>query len=212
MDNIFEKIGIYDFWGTLVPGFIGITIYNLQNENLFKLDSEQSFLYSLVIYVVISYIIGIILHEVGNFVQNHIVYRNDKEPYDVYLLDDCMIFNDIEKELYKKSYLKWLNKNSIEQETAKNSCRLFFNYCDYYIENKSKSAKAKKMQALYGMSRSLFVLFFLITLFNLFKTNFLNFFVDSVLTIILYNRMKRFNIIRLKVVMRTFYLINRKIK
>lgn len=209
MDNIFEKIGIYDFGGTLMPGFIGIIIYNLQNGSIFKLDSEQSFLYSLVVYIVLSYILGTILHEAGNFIQNYIVYRNGKEPCDVYLLDDCKILNDVEKEIYKKLYLKWSKKNNIKQDLTKNSCRLFFNYCDYYIENKSKCAKAKKMQALYGMARSLFVLFLVISLINLFRTNYINFFIDLFLTIIFYNRMKRFNIIRLKVVMRTYYLVTK---
>lgn len=94
--------------------------------------------------------------------------------------------------------------NNIDHE----NCRLFFNYCDYYIEKSGKDLKAKKMQFLYGMSRSVFTMFITQIILNILVLNKMYLIIDILLAIIFLYRTKRFNEIRLKVVLRTFYLEN----
>lgn len=203
MDKIFEKFGVYDFWGTFVPGFIGMILNILWYNHAY--DSSYSISKNLVIIIAFSYLLGCTYHEIGHVIQK-IVYVSKGEPYDRYLLDNCNILNRSEKNVYIDLFNKWANKNLDNNNINQERCRLFFNYCDYYIEKSGKDLKAKKMQSLYGMSRSVFTMSIILIFLNIIVFNKLNLVISILLAIIFLYRTKRFNEIRLKVVLRTYYL------
>lgn len=202
MDNIFEKFGVYDFWGTFVPGFIGMILYILWYN--FSYESSYSVSKNLIIVVTCSYLLGCVYHEIGHAIQK-IIYTGKGEPFDRYLLDNCNILNKTEKDVYIDLFNKWAVGN-LDRDIDHESCRLFFNYCDYYIEKLGKDRKAKKMQSLYGMSRSIFTMSITLNLLSIYVFNIANLIISILLAIIFLYRTKRFNEIRLKVVLRTFYL------
>lgn len=228
MDKLFDKLGLYDFWGTFIPGFIGVIVLTNVLEYL-NINSvlHLNFDYTLVFYIVYSYLLGVLLHELGHFVQDNIIYRknpfpiiclprNHGEPYDTFLDNENHFFSSEEKKLYDCFFQEWQQANNITPDNTHRNTRLFFDYCNYFIEREKKDVKAAKMQSLYGMSRSLFVFFGLLTIaiypssiYFHSDSPILNIiFLSLCATIIFYIRMKRFNIIRLKVVMRTF-LVNK---
>ena len=227
MDKLFDRLGLYDCWGTFVPGFIGITLVYLITGYL---KNDESILKSvdcnIVICIVCAYLLGIFLHEIGHFFQEYIIYRKKKfkiknfissygEPMDSFLDDDSKYLSFEEKSLYIKLYNNWIEENHITVQNNNTATKLFFNFCDYYIEQKGKNSKSAKMQSLYGMSRSLFV-FFIMMSFLLYPYSLIlqsNRPIRGILvfciasSVVLCFKVKRFNIIRLKVVMRT-YLVN----
>lgn len=226
MDKLFDKLGLYDFWGTFVPGFIGMTVFlNVLGYLQGKASITVHLDYNLLLFVVYSYLLGLFLHELGHLLQNNIIYRkvpfpiinlprNCGEPFDTFLDKlDCS-FSAEEKSVYGKFFRKWKDENQVVIEDNHASARLFFNYCDYVIEQKGKNTKAAKMQSLYGMSRSLFVFFGLLSIaifpYSVYISSDVcvwNIELLSVIsTILFYVRMKRFNVIRLKVVLRTFFV------
>lgn len=226
MDNLFDKMGLYDFWGTFVPGFIGGTVFlnileYLKGEDVYQFEMGLSF----VVYIIYSYLLGIFLHEIGHFIQDRIIYRtkplpivnkfqNSGEPFDVFLDKNSLFLSEEEKNKYMDLFQQWCEEHEIPPNVWSELPRFFFNYCDYYIEQNGGNTKASKMQSLYGMSRSLFVFFGLLTvgltcyLYPIINTSMKKVGPLIVLCFIamamFYNRMKRFNIIRLKVVMRTY--------
>lgn len=226
MDKFFDKLGLYDFWGMFFPGFIGMIVFtNVLAYINKKPVIDLSFNDSALFYLVYSYLLGVILHEVGHFLQDKVIYRhspfpiinrprNHGEPFDTFLDHADNSFSPEEKKLYYNFFEKWQSKNDIVTCNPHYSVRLFFNYCDFLIEKKGKNTKAAKMQSLYGMSRSLFVFFGLLTFFiypyskiissnvNVWKITLLSCFA----TVIFGIRMRRFNVIRLKVVLRTFWI------
>lgn len=224
MDNLLDKLGVYDFWGTFVPGFIGTSVfYFIRTYLVSKEIYNNNFKINIIIYIVFSYLLGIILHEVGHFVQNKIVYgklisafwKQSKitgEPFDIFLDDNCNTLTLSEKSLCLSYFQQWQNENKIIIPKTTESYRLFFNYCDYYISQKGLGSKPGKMQSLYGMSRSLFVFFGLLSTlifpYSLYcqSTKRIDYLIISsvLITIVFYFRMKRFNEVRLKSVMRTY--------
>lgn len=224
MDNWLDKLGIYDFWGTFFPGVVGISILYFvrvyfSSENIYAYD----FKYDLVMYIVFSYLLGIILHEIGHFIQNRIIYgkvlsvlwkkpKMAGEPFDIFLDDNCNILSLPEKKLYLGCFKEWQKTNEIDSSQNTEATHLFFNYCDYYVSQKGLDIKPRKMQSLYGMSRSLFVFFSLLSImifpYSLYcqSTKRIDYVIvlNLLIAIIFYFRMKRFNEVRLKSVMRTY--------
>lgn len=206
MDSLLSQLGLYDFWGTLFPGLVGITILIPILPDRMTQENEQVFWHSLIIYIIASYLLGILLHETGHWAQEKILYKKLKkngEPCDNFLLDNSELKTD-EKEVYLELYVKWAQSKHLPLTPTRSTCRLFFNYCDYYIQSKKNHAQASRMQSLYGMSRSLFVYFFIMLPVFFYKLYFVAAFMSFVVSLIFLNRAYRFNLIRLKVVMRTY--------
>ena len=202
MDTILDKLGVYDFWGTFFPGLVGMIILRICGLDLIDYGKEKYLVYIVIVIMSLSYLLGIILHELGHFVQDHFIYKNG-EPCDNFLLHNSIFYED-EKKIYLKLYTKWAKKNQIDKELDKKICRLFFNYCDYYISKNNNHIQSTKMQSIYGMSRSLFIFFGVIAVCGLIKLQLHIFIVSLSLLLLFYFRTIRFNEIRLKVVMRTY--------
>ena len=67
MDNLFDKMGLYDFFGILIPGmfFLGaMIVIDLPILDVFYVpDSGTVFV---ILFVVFSYILGSLIQEVGS--------------------------------------------------------------------------------------------------------------------------------------------------
>lgn len=94
MNKIFEKFGVYDFWGTFVPGFIGMVL-NILWVN-FSYELSYSINKNFIIVIACSYLLGCFYHEIGHIIQK-IIYIGKGEPFDRYLFNNCSILNKTEK-------------------------------------------------------------------------------------------------------------------
>ena len=201
MEKIFDKLGVYDFWGTFFPGLVGLLVIDLCFFDLNSYIDNFKVGYELVVFVTFSYLLGIVLHEIGHFIQENILY-SEGEPCDIFLLNGN-VFSKDETEIHLKLYKTWARKNEVDVIPDSFKCRMFFNYCDYFI---SDNVKASKMQSIYGMSRSLMVLSGLVVLFGVIRFKWI-ICVNSIVSLLIFTyRTKRFNEIRLKVVMRTYFV------
>ena len=76
MDSLLSQLGLYDFWGTLFPGLVGITILIPILPDRITQENKQVFWHSLIIYIIASYLLGILLHETGHWAQEKILYKS----------------------------------------------------------------------------------------------------------------------------------------
>lgn len=79
MDNIFEKFGIHDLFGMIVPGII-ITVEFLYLLPNFCEDMVREYTRGVVgyfLFLFVSYLVGLVLHEIGTMMdEKRGLYRN----------------------------------------------------------------------------------------------------------------------------------------
>ena len=102
MDSLFSKFGIFDFLGVMGPGIISIS-YNMvcysvltgnwslfSNSNLFDIN-----VITIIVFLMISYLYGIILHEFGKFVYDNCSLF--KIPLPTLYIPERMFYNDFSR-------------------------------------------------------------------------------------------------------------------
>mgnify|MGYP000985475016 FL=1 len=104
MKSLFDKLGIYDFLGFIIPGLLGILSAQVAYKDIFHLPFplklDDGFINSF-IFIAISYFIGIIMHEISEFVQEKLLKRIwGGFPSERFLLEDDKTCPEIEKESY----------------------------------------------------------------------------------------------------------------
>lgn len=212
MDKVLDRLGLYDFWGIFIPGFISyISLIIL--ISFWGINLEINNVYFLLIG---SYLLGTILHEAGHVGSKKILYRKNPEPLYTYLADDDDVFMMYEKNLYKNILRKIM---CVDGDIKNEYARYFFNYCYEFLSAQQKSSKADMFESLYGMSRSLWCFYALMLVigipfcYMLLKHNHINIslyrvavaiIASAILAIVSFRRAKRFNECRVKVVLRTF--------
>lgn len=76
MKSLFDKLGLYDYLGFIIPGLLGVlaaqVLYNDIFQLPFPLKIHDGFVDS-IIFVAISYFIGVIMHEISQFVQEKLL-------------------------------------------------------------------------------------------------------------------------------------------
>ena len=85
MEKLFDKFNVFDIFTMLIPGLIIATLLGISlSEELSvywgKAGGEKYF-----VFVAISYFIGIVLHEMGTFID--ILSSKNKKPREVFLID-----------------------------------------------------------------------------------------------------------------------------
>ena len=206
MQKTIEKFSLYDFFGYIIPGFLGVWALNgffsILKINFLAFDNED-FINS-VLFIGISYFVGFILHEVSEWFQS-IFYKKlwKGMPSEKYLLDtDSKYSTDFKAKL--KIMIK--TKYNIEQINSPQICQEVFNLLYSELQAKGKDNKAQLFNAIYGMCRNfiaatmlciiLFVTQSIIIIINLGilqnTENFAYLFVFIVSLLILSRRLKRF--------------------
>lgn len=173
-----EQLGLYDFFNVLIYGatFVcGVCVINANVCNF--LWDNLSFQKGLAI-VLLIYIIGMILQEVGSFVDRK--YTNlytgmhrsiltgsldgkfEKENSNKIIKNPVVLkrYRDMADRLIEE-YISKDNADRFENEYING---YVFSICQYVVAAKGKDKKVEKLRALFSMSKTLMSCFFLLTI------------------------------------------------
>ncbi len=173
-----EQLGIYDFFNVLVYGAIfvcGICVINTDINNYLWCD--LTFPKGLGIALMI-YIVGMILQEFGSFYDRKRtkIYKNMSRSIlkgdldDKYKLEttNIIIKNPIVLKQYRelsknilKDYVDTSDEKYVENDYANG---FMFSICQYYVSVHGKDKKIERIRALFSMSKTLSVCFFVLAL------------------------------------------------
>lgn len=210
MNKILDKLGIYDLVAVLLSGICIFTFtdlvlqmgYNISIDTILPEDTTLLFL-------VISYFLGLIFQETGSFVQKEVTHKHNKIlKRALNTSDDSHIYmTEIEKrgvEFYVIEKLK-LNVNE-------DNDNIIYNYCKFFFLENEDTSRIDRDQSLSAMSRSLSLFFMLIAVLVFFDTLFIAstikyvlIFISVFLAVLFYRRWIRFAVLRYTNIIRTFY-------
>lgn len=157
MENIFEKIGLYDFFGLLLPGMSFVTLLHYMG---FPLMNEINHPYSptikVIAFILLSYISGTLMQEIGSFLDDKVTKMRIKVREN-FLDSNESIFEGEELQEVKKFINEVLKKDKTKDCFTKGECNKVFFYCKAYLENNEKMEKANKLDAIFAMSRDFII-------------------------------------------------------
>lgn len=212
MNNILDKLGIYDLVGVLLTG-ISISVFTLfVNQAFYQYQftlADLSQINETITFLVISYFLGLIFQELGSVCQRHIIYKNSR------LLKEALKTSDTSHMLLSKKE-KQVICTKIEKELhldkSPNNYNIIYNYCRFYMINQGNTSKIDKDQSLAAMSRSFSLYFLILSLFSvgtfLWEHNFLLLTLSGfslLLSCLFYYRFKRFCLMRYVYIFRYYY-------
>lgn len=230
MKSILDKLGLYDLLGYLIPGFMGFIAIKIIYEKVFNFSFPfklKDNLIDSVVFVIAIYFIGVIFHEISNFIQDKLLkffWRGF--PSERFLLEGDSLFSSKEKE----TYCKLAKKNyQIDLSMIDKTINQFvFDRFRTSLQVDGKDEKCQIFNAHYGMYRNFsagslicFLAFLASILSYLIKIKLLGmqlkFDYSSVLTCILFfvttyllfRRAKRFGETYVKCVCRSFYELHK---
>ena len=156
MKSLFDKLGIYDFLGFIIPGLLGILSAQVVYKDIFHLPFplklDDGFINSF-IFIAISYFIGIIMHEISEFVQEKLLKRIwGGFPSERFLLEDDKTCPEIEKESYYA-----LAKEAFQIEEGKydkEKSQLVFDRFRTALQLAGKDERSQLFNTYYGMYRN----------------------------------------------------------
>lgn len=184
MEKLIEKMGLYDMWTVLFPGTIFLvavkTIYNFMRllpEQIPKATNliEKIFIfcnvsiyapktvYELLIFLLYSYFIGLILHEISSIFKNSILYKKGK-PIDFLLDSKGGVFDDEQIQMLMPMYIHLnggdftLNDN-IKQ---KKESRSLFHKINADLQRRRLASQYVKLNVIYNTCATLGVTVMLI--------------------------------------------------
>jgi len=225
MKSLFDKLGIYDFLGFIIPGLLGILSAQVAYKDIFHLPFplklDDGFINSF-IFIAISYFIGIIMHEISEFVQEKLLKRIwGGFPSERFLLEDDKTCPETEKESYYA-----LAKEAFQIEEGKydkEKSQLVFDRFRTALQLAGKDERSQLFNTYYGMYRNFstgslicfltYFIYSIVFVFNLvvYKvkiTNDYSFIVTDIVflifTLILFRRTRRFGETYVKYVFRGF--------
>ncbi len=225
MKSLFDKLGIYDFLGFIIPGLLGILAAQVLYKDIFHtpfpLQLDDGFINS-VIFIAISYFVGIIMHEISQFVQEKLLKRLwGGFPSERFLLEDDKTCSKIEKQSYHA-----LAKEALQIEEGKydrEKSQLVFDRFRTALQLAGKDEMPQLFNTYYGMYRNFstgslvcfltYLIYTIVYLFNLivYKVRIADdysFIVTGIVflifTLILFRRTRRFGETYVKYVFRGF--------
>lgn len=224
MKSIFDKLGLYDFLGFIIPGFLGIFAAQVLYADIFHLPFplklDDGFINSIV-FIAISYFVGVIMHEISQFVQEKLLKRLwGGFPSEKFLLDNDKTCSKIEKESY---YALAKESFQIEEgEYDKEKSQLVFDRFRTALQLAGKDERSQLFNTYYGMYRNFstgslvcFLTYFLYAIVCVFKLIAYKVRIDNysflvtggiflIFTLILFRRTRRFGETYVKYVFRGF--------
>lgn len=173
-----EQLGIYDFFNVFIAGgtFVcGMCVINI-NIARYILDSGN-FIKSVGL-ILLIYLVGMILQEIGSKADRRYfnIYRGFNRSILKGALDDKynsettnrFVKNPLVLERYRKTANNLLKDFYFEDEHYFENDYVngyVFSVCQYYVSIHGKDKKVEKLRALFAMSKTLTVCFFLLALF-----------------------------------------------
>lgn len=175
-----EQLGIYDFFNVFIAGGTFICGMCVINRNIADyILNNGNFIKSLGLILVI-YIIGMVLQELGS--------KADKKYFNIYTGYNRSILKGEFNKRYKNETTNKFVKNPIILERYRNTADglleefhfedneyfendyvngYVFSVCQYYVSIHGKDRKVEKLRALFAMSKTLTVCFFILAIFAL---------------------------------------------
>lgn len=177
LNEIFEKLGLYDLVAVLLSGICIMVMTLIINPFTWKLPLvEILMLESTPIFLLLSYIVGVFFQEIGSLILRRFD-RNEKllkqtipQEANIEDLDYRISLSKLEKKLLKNVCLKAMSKRQIIDESQMDESQIdenyMYNFSKFYLIEKNKEMqRLDKDQTIAAFSRNLalyfFVLFFL---------------------------------------------------
>ena len=236
--NFSDQLGIYDFFNLIISGATFVCGICIINANIATyLFNDLSFMKSIGLLLFV-YIIGMILQEIGSIADkkifntytgfNRSVLKGELDKKYKNETTNKIIKNPLVLERYRQTADKLLQDFILEDEQRFDNEYVngyVFSVCQYYVAINGKDKKVEKLRALFAMSKTLIVCFFIlsaIAFFSIFiKTEpYLNIYeilgvsnftcdkcINKIIICIIYAAMGGFFVYRSKRVMRNFLLI-----
>lgn len=170
MQNIFEKFHTYDIVAYLIPGIFTVcyVCYGMHLMYLIPQKMVNNFITDSVAFFVISYYVGIIIHEISYLLQKYELYRLWEKPYSQKLLHkNCNVLNnmDIQKgwKILKEDFgidikLRFKNIKDLSKKIDEYS-QILYERCreclKYEYKNYRKLDQAEIFNIHYGLARNL---------------------------------------------------------
>lgn len=184
LDKLIEKMGLYDIWTILFPGAVFLvaikTIYNfmlLLPEQILKTTSviEQIFIfcevniyapgtvYELLIFLLCSYFVGLMLHEISSLFKNRVMYKQGK-PIDFLLDSKGGVFEEEQIQILMPMYIQ-LNGGVFtlnDNEKQKKESRSLFHKINMDLQRKKVASQYVKLNVIYNTCATLGIAIMLI--------------------------------------------------
>lgn len=210
MNQILDKLGIYDLTAVLLSGTIMVTFSVLTGKTLFYAELLDCFeIDNTLFFLVISYFVGLVFQELGSMIQKLIICRNNRLL--IRALDTSRTHSHQCLTTEEVNSVYGIVKKELALESLPNVAVLY-NYCKYYLIINGDMSKVYRDQSIAGLSRSLSLYFFVLFVFVYLKAidlqNTIYFwyaFVTLMLSILLGYRCTRFITMRYVNIIRAFY-------
>lgn len=190
MEKIFDKLGLYDIWTVLFPGVIFligvrslydfmISLSGLLSTTpgmagklglILRMDiTTPSDIYELLVLLALSYLCGLILHELSSILKHKVVYQKG-DPRALLLDGTAGILNS--QELRRlMPLLKSLNNgrdfSQSEPEKLRDESKFLFHRMNKSLQDKKKSGDYVKLNIIYNMCGTLCIVLALLSLITL---------------------------------------------
>lgn len=210
MDSALEKVGLYDFFGVLLSGMIGVLLGQYMGISFLDfVNSIDEEVIRIIFLLLEGYFWGMILQEIGSIVDRKFIKVREK-AHSCYLNNDNkIIINKTEKIEFKEMARNILKMG--EKEPNESESEYVYRHCKEYVEIKGKSEKVNRINSLYAMSRSLFIEMSLIIIIYVYaiwtgekEFSLKMMFMLLALMILFYKRMKRFAECKVLIVLRQY--------
>ena len=237
MESIIERLGIYEFFTDLLVGLITLTGFicfgpvewlllfitktNLHYIN--KMLTKNEFIASC-IFIIISYFLGMIVHETAGLPEKVILRFSWRLPDSVkskillrtysrcnYATDKNVITTGSEREQYYNELFPDLSFASLDKSSPEKTQEDYFLKALTYLELNGKDGKIHRIDSLFGMSRSLAYLSFVFAIYFLLNNKIILFAAALILGILFYMKSYWYINYRTREILRQYrYLHNNK--
>lgn len=160
MDSLFGKLGLFDFFSMLIPGLIIETIAMLLfpcvGSTFVQFEDVE-----LLLYVLIGYLIGLVLHEIIGIIPEKIHMSIVQKAHK--LSDRKTIFTNVNDIALLEGVKVCISpKKDDIKDKKENFDRYVVSVCTNDLQAKGKADKAERLQVMSEMSESLSVGFLLL--------------------------------------------------
>lgn len=155
MDKILDRLGIFDLVAVFLPGVIATGLSLVMDDAVFNTGfSAYVSPDELVIFLIISYLVGTIFQELGSLIYKYFVNRNDVLLSHALNVErkNCTLTKE-EKYAVQRIVQKELRLEEVPDDTQ------LFHFCRY---SGGSTAHSDKEQSLAAMSMNLSLYFFLL--------------------------------------------------
>lgn len=160
MNQILDKLGIYDLVAVLLSGVCMVTFSVIADRLCFQCKLWGSLeINETLLFLVVSYFMGLIFQEMGSLIQKKVFNRNNRLLMNA--LDSTKASNHQYLTTKEKDGVFQIVKTKLALENTPD-ISLIYNYCKYYLIANGEMVRADKNQSIAGLSRSLSLYFFVL--------------------------------------------------